>query len=89
MTPQGSSVDRGIYERSCILKRLQAREPIYVIRPEGQRAVEQLAKQGEVVFAWGDGRDAGMMVVRKAETGRPPPWSPWPSSWRNDGGLLA
>jgi len=83
-----TEVDRGIYERSRILARLKDRQPIYVARPEGHRAVEQLAKLGEVVFAWGDGRDAGLMIVRKASTGVPPR-GPWPSAWSGGGPYYA
>jgi hypothetical protein len=45
-----------------------------VVRPAGQAAVMRLHKRGLVTFHWGAGKDEGVMLVRKAPDGRPPPY---------------
>lgn len=65
-------------EERAILMRLGlvgfggASEVIGVIRPAGQAAVLSLTKKGLVTWSWGAGKDAGVMLVRKAADGRPP-----------------
>lgn len=62
---------RQAYERTSILMRLEARERAYVARPDGQAAVRDLKAKGLVEYVWGEGSDAGIMIVRMAATGRP------------------
>lgn len=76
---------RRAHDRQGVLQRLAAREPIYVAEPHRQNAVRQLAREGLVSFGWGDGRDAGLMIVRRAA---PPPRGPWPPAWSPDGGMF-
>lgn len=52
-------------EQDVILDRLKGFEVIHVARPTGQQAVYELSRKGLVVYRWGEGSDAGVMLVRK------------------------
>ncbi len=77
-----SDPDRDTLEEKSILQRLGLDSPwgdrsmkvIGVIRPTGQAAVQRLAERGLVSWSWGDGKDAGVMLVRRPEHGRPRPY---------------
>lgn len=47
---------------------------IGVVRPAGQEAVLRLVKRGLVNFHMGEGKDAGVMLVRAAASGVAPPY---------------
>jgi len=74
--------DRDAYEEKMILQRLGLDSPwagrsmavIGVVRPAGQAAVQRLAQRGLVTWCWGDGKDAGVMLVRRPADGRTVPY---------------
>lgn len=75
------------YERKAILQRLgldggRGWDVIHVARAPGQAAVEKLQLEGVVRYVWGEGKDAGIMLVSRALTR--PSW-PRPSG----GGMRA
>lgn len=71
----GSGMIGGDPEDHSILQRLSGGMTLIgVVRPTGQEAVLRLTKRGVVTWSWGDGKDAGCMMVRRAADGKPPPY---------------
>lgn len=76
------AAERQGYEDKSILQRLGLDSPwadksvsvIGVIRPSGQAAVMRLADRGLVSWCWGEGKDAGVMLVRRGADGRTRPY---------------
>lgn len=72
--------ERDAYDEKSILQRLGLDSPwsdrslsvIGVAHPARQQAVMRLAKQGLVVWSWGEGKDTGIMLVRRPADGKPP-----------------
>lgn len=68
------------YEDKSILQRLgldttwsdRSQSVIGVVRPAGQQAVQRLAARGLVTWSWGEGKEAGVMLVRRPADGRTP-----------------
>ena len=54
--------------------RIDPRSVIGVVRPAGQEAVQRLAAKGLVVWTSGEGKDEGVMLVRRPADGKPPPY---------------
>lgn len=54
------------YEIRGIRDRLSMRETIYVARPAGIEAALALRAAGEVLCQWGEDKDRGILLVRKA-----------------------
>lgn len=71
-------------EERRLLMRLEGMACIGVAVPERIAAARRLEAKGLVVCWWGEGKDDGLLMLRKVASGRPPPWPRHPS-----GGLRA